>query len=145
MGKAVLILRKREHTNSSYLLHLLISNFKCSHSLISDLASSCEGFSSLYSVKPELLKAPLTRDPVCVLGFKGRPWAVSRPVSTRREGKKSATGLCIGLLFFPLFLLVFLFRMCLSYVTPVCHRVFTPDLSWYLCFPSSHQSSLTAF
>lgn len=110
MGKEVLILRKRKHTNSSDLLHSLIHNFKCSHSLISDLACSCEIFSSLYF---ELLKVPLTCDPVCVLGFKGRPWAVSRPVSTRREGKKSANGLCIGLLFFPLVLLVFLFSLSL--------------------------------
>lgn len=36
-------------------------------------------------------------DPVSVLGFKGRPWAVSRSGSTRREGEESATGLCVRL------------------------------------------------
>lgn len=49
----------------------------------------------LYCVKLArfvLLKVRLIYDCVCALGFKGRPWAVSRPGSTRREGKKS---LCI--------------------------------------------------
>lgn len=36
-------------------------------------------------------------DPVSVLGFKRRPWAVSRSGSTRREGEESATGLCVRL------------------------------------------------